>query len=52
MRDPSDYFYLYYITFISISSLIGSIFYDTKAREELQLFKEWIKKGVNKYVPK
>lgn len=48
MRDPSDYFYLYFITFISISSLIGSILYDTKAREELATFKLWLKKRVLK----
>ena len=43
MRDPSDYFYLYFITFISISSLIGSIFYDLEARKEIKNMILWIK---------
>ena len=48
MRDPSDYFYLYYITFISISSLIGSIFYDLEARKEIKQFINFIKSRVFK----
>lgn len=46
MRDPSDYFYLYFITFISISSLILSIFYDMEAKKEIkQLIEKFKNRG-------
>lgn len=43
MRDNSDYFYLYFITFISISSLIISLVSNVETRQELKDFKAWIK---------
>ena len=43
MRDPSDYFYLYFISFISISSLIIWILNDGDAKKEIKDMIIWIK---------